>query len=217
MDNIHIKSFAYLYSKDNIFTKGLLTVMIPYYKFKHYLLSIKDKIDTYKIMNGFKAKNIEENLKVKNFDWTEEKKKVTSEAKSLTTNNDFGILNDYYDTYVKEKISGLKGAYKDVSYTKSPEYDDFKYLLDTCKSIGVKPLFVSVPVHGKWYDYCGFSKEDRSEYYKKINKMVTSYGFEILDLSKYEHEDYVLQDIMHLGWKGWLYFDEAIVKYYNNN
>ncbi|KRU26234.1 hypothetical protein VT91_11500 [Clostridium sporogenes] len=30
--------------------------MIPYYKFKHYLLSIKDK-------------NMDENPKVKNFDW----------------------------------------------------------------------------------------------------------------------------------------------------
>lgn len=56
MDSIHIKSFLHLYSKDNIFTEGLLTIMIPYYKFKHYLLSIKDK-------------NMDENPKVKNFDW----------------------------------------------------------------------------------------------------------------------------------------------------
>ncbi len=56
MDSIHIKSFLHLYSKDNIFTEGLLTIMIPYYKFKHYLLSIKDK-------------NMDENPKVKNLDW----------------------------------------------------------------------------------------------------------------------------------------------------
>ncbi len=56
MDSIHIKSFLHLYSKDNIFTEGLLTIMILYYKFKHYLLSIKDK-------------NMDENPKVKNFDW----------------------------------------------------------------------------------------------------------------------------------------------------
>ncbi|MBD5646055.1 hypothetical protein HYH96_19605 [Clostridium botulinum] len=56
MDSIHIKSFLHLYSKDNIFTEGLLTIMIHYYKFKHYLLAIKDK-------------NMDENPKVKNFDW----------------------------------------------------------------------------------------------------------------------------------------------------
>ncbi|MFV3014117.1 D-alanyl-lipoteichoic acid biosynthesis protein DltD [Clostridium botulinum] len=60
MYNIHIKSFSYLYLKDTIFTEGLLTIMIPYYKFKHYLLFIKDK-------------NMDENPKVKNFDWIEEK------------------------------------------------------------------------------------------------------------------------------------------------
>ncbi|ACA53879.1 putative protein dltD [Clostridium botulinum A3 str. Loch Maree] len=98
--------------------------MIPYYKFKHYLLFIKDK-------------NMDENPKVKNFDWTEEKKKVTSEAKCLTTSNDFRILNNYHDVYMKEKVSGLKDAYKDISYIKLPEYDDFKYLLNTRKSIGL--------------------------------------------------------------------------------
>nr|WP_263973208.1 D-alanyl-lipoteichoic acid biosynthesis protein DltD [Clostridium botulinum] len=56
--------------------------------------------------------------------------------------------------------------------------------------VGVKSLFASVPVHGKLYDYCGFSKEDRNEYYKKINKMVISYGFQILDLSQYEYGEY---------------------------
>ncbi|AJD28132.1 hypothetical protein RSJ2_69 [Clostridium botulinum] len=151
--------------------------MIPYYKFKHYLLSIKDK-------------NMDENPKVKNFDWTEEKEKVTSEAKCLTTNNDFGILNDYHDTHIKEKVSGLKDAYKDIYYIKLPEYDDFKYLLNTRKSIGVKSLFASVPVHGNLYDYCGSSKEDRNEYYKKMNKMDISYDFEILDLSQYEYGEY---------------------------
>ncbi|MHB7978084.1 hypothetical protein FDC22_19915 [Clostridium botulinum] len=100
------------------------------------------------------------------------------------------MLNDYHDTHIKEKVSGLKDAYKDISYMKLPEYDDFKYLLNTRKSIGVKSLFASVPVHGKLYDYCGFSKEDRNEYYKKINKMIISYGFEILDLSQYEYGEY---------------------------
>ncbi|HDK7140140.1 TPA: protein DltD [Clostridium botulinum] len=40
------------------------------------------------------------------------------------------------------------------------------------------------------YDCCGFSKEDRNEYYKKINKMVISYGFQILDSSQYEYGEY---------------------------
>ncbi|WP_158000603.1 D-alanyl-lipoteichoic acid biosynthesis protein DltD [Clostridium botulinum] len=26
-----------------------------------------------------------------------------------------------------------------------------------------------------------------------------------------------MENIMHLAWEGWLHFDEAIVKYYNNN
>lgn len=32
-----------------------------------------------------------------------------------------------------------------------------------------------------------------------------------------EYEDYFLKDVMHLGWKGWVYVDEAIDKYYKEN
>ncbi|MEF2111721.1 D-alanyl-lipoteichoic acid biosynthesis protein DltD, partial [Clostridium frigoriphilum] len=42
-------------------------------------------------------------------------------------------------------------------------------------------------------------------------------GFEVADFSKYEDENYFLMDSAHIGWKGWVYVNEAIDKYYNKN
>lgn len=210
-----IKTFCDLYSGDNIISNIALTLLMPYYKFDNYLLSINDLIKTDKVFSSYEGRM--ENLTSNNtiFNWDEKKKEAIEAGKKEANNNEFLIENGYYDTYIKANLSNLKNSYKDLSFSASPEYDDLKLFLDMCKSLDVKPMVVSIPVNGKWYDYCGFDKEDREDYYKRINQMVSSYGFEIADFSGHEYEDYFLKDIMHLGWKGWVYVDEAIVKYYH--
>ena len=37
----------------------------------------------------------------------------------------------------------------------------------------------------------------------------------LLDLTGYEYESYFLCDTMHLGWKGWLAVDRAMVEFWN--
>lgn len=213
----HVKTYCYLYSKNNILTDATLYILQPYYRFKYYILSIKDKMRTYEVLKQHKnSVNVKAGSAVQ-FDWNMEKQKAAEAGKLASNNNDFGIENNYYNTYIKDKLESLKGGYKDKSYLKSPEYDDLKFLLDLCKEQNIKPLFISVPVHGKWYDYEAFDKSDRSQYYQKVTALIKSYNFEVADFSKYEYEDYFLKDIMHLGWKGWVYVDEAINNYYHEN
>lgn len=33
-------------------------------------------------------------------------------------------------------------------------------MLDILKDAGAEPMFVTIPVNGKWYDYTGFPKKD---------------------------------------------------------
>jgi len=213
----HIKTYCDLYTADNIFSKAALTIMMPYYNFEYYVLSIKDKIKTDKVLNDYTGKTEVTSPSKTTFDWVKEREKAVEAGKREANNNEYLIENSYYDMYIKDKLDTYKGSYKKESYLKSPEYDDLKLLLEIYKSYGMKVLVVSVPVHGKWYDYCDFDKNDRVQYYKNINSIVTSYGFQVADFSEYEYEDYFLKDIMHLGWKGWVYADEAIDKFYNNN
>lgn len=39
-------------------------------------------------------------------------------------------------------------------------------------------------------------------------------GIQMLDLTGYEYEPYFMCDVMHLGWKGWLQVDRALIDYY---
>lgn len=211
-----VYQYASMYTKDNLFSKTGIALMTPYSKLKFYILSIRDKVQTYNVIKDLTNTKDSSSANItKQLNWEEQLVTAEELGKQSSSNNEFGIQNEYYDTYIKERLASLKGSYRGQSYLSSPEYEDLKLLLDLCKSQDIKPLFVSVPVHGKWYDYSEFPKADRDKYYEKVNSLIKSYGFETLDLSQHEYEQYFLKDIMHLGWKGWIYIDKAIDQYYN--
>jgi D-alanine transfer protein len=212
-----VYQFASLYAKNNIAAKTGLFFLTPYNRFKFYLLSIKDNFHSYRLLLEANKQSSEGLIKEINYDWEDELVKANEIGKEKSSNNSFGIANEYYNKYIKDGIESYKDSDKGKSYVNSPEYEDLKLLLELSKRKGLKPIFVSVPVHGKWYDYCGFPREDRQEYYKKVNDLIKSFDFQVVDLSNHEYEEYFLKDTMHLGWRGWIYIDKAINEYYHNN
>ena len=126
------------------------------------------------------------------------------------TNNPFYVYDEYYTTYIEPSLEYRKDSQKDESYCTSPEYDDLRLFLDVCQETGIEPLLINIPVNGYWYDYTGFPKTDREQYYQNIRDIAAEYGAELLDLSEHEYTPYFLRDIMHLGWKGWAYINEGV-------
>lgn len=132
-----------------------------------------------------------------------------------TQNNDFGIENDYFNKYVKPNLEKSKNNSKYNTLDVSPEYDDFCLFLEVCEELNIEPLVILVPLNGVWSDYTGLSKDQRNKYYSNIRKICKDKNVEVADFSDKEYEKYFFKDIMHVGWKGWVYIDEAIYKFYN--
>ncbi|MBV7273738.1 D-alanyl-lipoteichoic acid biosynthesis protein DltD [Clostridiaceae bacterium UIB06] len=209
-----MRNYCELYSNDDLYNRALQYSMTPYYWIRYELLSIKDEINSDKLLKSNKKMSKYEKEIPKNINWNSELKNAVDNAKKRS-HNKFGMDDSSYKNMTKK---GLKnGSMKNSSYKVSPEYDDFKLLLDVCKEEGIRPLILNIPVNGKWYDYCGFNKADRKAYYNKINKIVKSYGFQVADFSNHEYDDYFLKDGSHLGWKGWIYVNKAIDQYYHEN
>jgi len=211
-----MRAYCSLYSNKDLVSTSKRYLMTPYYWIRYELLILKDDIKSNKYLKP-KPKLVKYSKpQHTNINWNAELKKASKIAKSKS-NNKFGMDNKAYKFAIKGNLQKIKGYMKNDSYKVSPEYKDFKLMLDVYKEEGIKPLILNVPVNGKWYDYAGFSKSDRLAYYKKIDTMVNSYGFEVADFSKYENEKYFIMDSEHIGWKGWVYVNESIDKYYNKN
>lgn len=187
-------------------TIGFVTYKIQHKKDLYYSLFI-----------GNKEKNLKANpdlIKDKTFD---EQIAAAEQFGEKRVNNEFGITSNYYNKKIESKLSALKDYKKDESYTDSPEYKDLKLVMDAFKDAGAKPLFVSIPLNAKWYDYAGFEKDKREAYYKKMNQFLADSGQSYIDLSSHENDDYFLTDTLHIGWKGWVYVDKAMDDFWNKN
>lgn len=146
--------------------------------------------------------------------WSVLKDKATGQGKAATQNNRFGILDAYYSEHIQNKLTENRGSASKAALYPSPEYQDLELLMQILKEAKAKPMFIIVPVNGSWYDYMGFPVKERQAYYARIEKMVKDKGFQVKNFGDHEYDPYFLQDTMHLGWKGWVYVDESLDRFY---
>ena len=153
-------------------------------------------------------------VNVEEIDW----KKLLADAeevgKQSCTNNDYGIIDEYWDEYVRDVYDSKAGEDVTETFTISPEFEDLNTFIEVCRETKLEPLIICVPVNGRWYDYWGHSKSDRNTYYQSIRNICKEQGVALADFSDKEYELYFLRDIMHMGWKGWAYLDKAVYDFY---
>lgn len=135
---------------------------------------------------------------------------ATEQGKRECTNNDFGIYDDYWTTYVQARYENGEVTEKEQVYANSLEYYDLRLFLQVAEQLDVEVILVSIPVNGKWYAYEG---QLCDTYYQNVAALASGYeNVTFVDMTTYEDEAYFLQDVMHLGWKGWTRINEALYK-----
>lgn len=127
--------------------------------------------------------------------------------------NDLNILDS---SYASQTDSKKKESWKNLKLYPSMEYQDFELLLKILEDKGAEPLFVVIPVNGRWSDYADFPVKERQDYYKRVRGMIQEHGFKIADFSDREYEKYFMQDPWHIGLKGWAEVDKAIDEFVNS-
>ncbi|VXB88928.1 putative D-alanine from undecaprenylphosphate to the polyglycerolphosphate chain for lipoteichoic acid and wall teichoic acid synthesis [Bacillus altitudinis] len=192
----------------NKFAYGAIS---PIAKMYYGMLQKKDMY--YTIGSGHERKH-RPSPSVKGKTWTELEKEASVLGSEKAGDNPFYIDQRLFDRKLKPIMKKMKDSRRDNSYAESPEYKDFQIMLDILKQAGAKPLFVTIPVNGKWYDYTGFPKEGRTDYYQKINRQIRDNGYEVADLTSHEYDPYFFKDTIHVSYKGWVYIDKAIEKFY---
>ncbi|AFQ46136.1 D-alanyl-lipoteichoic acid biosynthesis protein DltD [Desulfosporosinus meridiei] len=147
--------------------------------------------------------------------WLELKDQASEQGKTMTQNNRFGILADYFSANIQPGFEENRNSAAHSGFYPSPEYEDLELLLNILQETGARPLFIIVPVNGAWYDYTGFPLGERRGYYLRAEKMIKGQGFQVANFGDHEYDTYFLQDTMHLGWKGWVSINETLDRFYH--
>lgn len=209
-----VKVFTKCFENDNIISKIMYGVLSPYYKAQYEILCLQDKYQTYKTLMSNEISRTENNSDTKHINWEKEEKVAQIEGAEAANNNDFFVDNEYYDTYLRENINSLKNSSSDEKL-QSKEKEDFKNFLSTCRDLNIEPYIIMMNTNGRYYDYIGMNTDVRTQLYSWVNQEASKYGYEVLTLEEKEYEPYFMHDVMHLGWKGWLYVDKKITEHYS--
>lgn len=136
-------------------------------------------------------------------------------AQAASTNNDMGIDDAFYEANIAGNEDSLVNRHADETYTNTPEFSDFNFLLKIMGEVGLEPLVIISPIHGEFYDMEGVTKDVRATLYSRIAKICKNHKVACADLTSHEYEKYFLHDIVHFGGPGWVAVEEAIYDYAN--
>lgn len=210
---VHI--LAMLYSSDKKVDRFVYHLMRPYYFAEYKMLLLRDKNITYKYFRDLNDKYDKPEFKT---DWDKQLEEATRQGRSACTNNDLLVYDAYYNEYLKDWWDSLKDSKKDMPLLESKEWKDYEFLLSVCKDLNLKPLIINVPCNPRYYDYVGLTLDKRKPYYDRISDIAEDNGFPVYNgLIPKENEPYLFQDVMHLGWRGWIYLTEELTSYFGNN
>jgi D-alanine transfer protein len=97
------------------------------------------------------------------------------------------------------------------------EWIDFELLLRGLNELGARPLVLSMPIDGRYFDRFGVGRHFRDLYYKRIRGLAQVHDVPLVDFEDHDlDEDFLADHHDHLTDKGWLYFDKALDDFFHD-
>ena len=136
-------------------------------------------------------------------------------------NNDFGLANEKWTGTIREETLRLRNIHSEELFLstleKTQEWLDLELLLRELNELGARPLLLSMPIHGGWYDYCGVTYAARCAYYEKLRAISASYHIPVVDFADHDTDRSFCRDPMgHLAPNGLLYYDQVLDGFFHN-
>ena len=98
----------------------------------------------------------------------------------------------------------------------STAWMDLDLLLRCLASVHARPLILSMPLGGHFYDHAGVSRAARDEFYKKLPAVVERYHFPVVEFADHDEDQaFLIRQQPHLTAKGWAYYDRALDDFFH--
>jgi D-alanine transfer protein len=98
----------------------------------------------------------------------------------------------------------------------SPAWLDLDLLLRCLVSVHARPLILSMPLGGNFYDQAGVSRSARNEFYRKLLARVEQYHFPVVEFQEHDEDPaFLIEHQSHLTAKGWAYYDRVLDDFFH--
>jgi D-alanine transfer protein len=153
--------------------------------------------------------------------WQAEISRAKYLQSGITTIDPYGIENRSWDLHYKnlfrnKVVPGTNDKQFISKLSVSKEWQDLDILLSVLKESGADPLILSRPLNGTMWNAMGVSSAARQVYYDKLEGIVRSYGFPLVDFSDQDTNRLFSIDLSsHTSRVGWVYVDKVLDDFYH--
>jgi D-alanine transfer protein len=110
-------------------------------------------------------------------------------------------------------IPGSRDERFRASMNESPEWVDLELLLRILTEIHAKPLLISTPMYGRFFEKSGVSPLALKYYHTRIRAVAQRYNFELVDFPEHDEDVDFLNP--HLTGKGWIFYDRVLDDFFH--
>lgn len=147
-------------------------------------------------------------------DWATLQRQADALYRTLSDNNAFGLDNRRWDRLFHQEAIKQKSSRSDEEFLRGlrehQEWVDLDLLLRLLTESGARPLLMSMPLHGAWYDHCGISSAARRAYYQRLREVAARYHAPVVDFADCEGDRTFCFDYRgHLSPSGWVRYDRV--------
>lgn len=115
------------------------------------------------------------------------------------------------------RTAPFRSTFSTEKLQESLEWTDLELLLEGLEKLGARPLIISMPIAGTFYETVGVSRDVRYElYYQRLRRLVERYRFPLVDfLDQDEQADFLEGIGGHPSPKGWVHYDRILDRFYH--
>jgi D-alanine transfer protein len=154
-------------------------------------------------------------------DWQTMVAKARHKQQTRTNNNPFGFDNTAWTARLRWRMTKKPPHMTDQAFVQtfqtSTEWTDFDILLRILQELGARPLLLSRPLNGVYWDAAGVSPQSRQHFYAKLRDAVRPYGMTLVDFADYDEDRlFSVDPVEHTSREGWVYVDQALDAFYHD-
>jgi D-alanine transfer protein len=98
----------------------------------------------------------------------------------------------------------------------APEWMGLELLLRTLARVHARPLLLSMPIAGQFYDHAGVSRSARENYYKKLRALAQRYNFALVEFEEHDEDPaFLYHHQSHMTAKGWMFYNRALDDFFH--
>jgi D-alanine transfer protein len=138
-----------------------------------------------------------------------------------SSNNEFGLDNQKWDRRLRRVTLELRNTRSDETFLrtleKNQEWGDLELLLRELNELGARPLVLSTPIHGGWYDQCGVTFAARRAYYERLRAVGARHHAPVVDFADHDGDQSFCHDTLgHLAPNGSVYFSQVFDGFFHD-